>query len=108
MGSSEDVEKAEEGAASDGGGDSSSSKKEKEASSKKDKEKSGMSQSSKDDLGVCVAIGFIVLLAVIVTVVKVIIYDRFKYPHLFGGALPGEEGQNEPQEQQEELMDAVT
>ncbi len=96
MGSEEDVEKAGEAALSEVGSASEANKDSSGTTSKakpaitrqkkdQDKEKSGMSQSSKDDLGVCLVLGFIVVLAVIVTIIKIIVYDRFKYPHLFGG-----------------------
>jgi len=54
------------------------------ASKEANKEQQGMSQSSKDDLGVCVVIILIVVRAIIVTVIKAIIFDRVKYPELFG------------------------
>ncbi len=80
--SSEDVEKSAE---------DSSSKKETPV---REKEKSsGMSQSSKDDLGVFLAIGLIVALAFVAVVIKIIIYDRTKYPHLFGGGVSEEDAQ---------------
>ena len=45
---------------------------------------SGMSQSSKDDIGVCVVIILITILAIIVTVIKIILIDVPAYPELFG------------------------
>ena len=52
---------------------------------KKD-DKVGMSQSSKDDIGVCFTILAITLLAIIVTSVKIIIIDMHseQYAALFG------------------------
>ena len=49
-------------------------------------EKSGMSQSSKDDMGVCVTIILITILAVIVTSIKIVLIDMNdeKYAELFG------------------------
>lgn len=47
---------------------------------------SGLSQSSKDDIGVCVVIIAITFLAIIVTIIKIILFDRNTYPELFGGA----------------------
>ena len=61
---------------------------EKGQSNDKDKqqvqERSGMSQSSKDDLWVCVVIILITVLAIIVTVIKIILFDIHQYPALFG------------------------
>ena len=45
---------------------------------------SGLSQSSKDDIGVCVVIISITLLAIIVTIIKIILFDLSNYPELFG------------------------
>ena len=45
---------------------------------------SGMSQSSKDDIGVCVVIILITILAIIVTAIKIVLFDRQTYPTLFG------------------------
>ena len=44
----------------------------------------GMSQSSKDDLGVCIVIILITLLAIVVTAVKIVMIDIAAYPGLFG------------------------
>ena len=44
----------------------------------------GMSQSSKDDIGVCVVIILITILAIIVTAIKIVLFDRQTYPELFG------------------------
>ena len=48
--------------------------------------KQGMSQSSKDDIGVCVTILAITVLAIIVTSIKIIIIDMHseQYASLFG------------------------
>ena len=48
--------------------------------------KAGMSQSSKDDIGVCVTIILITVLAIIVTSVKIVLIDMNsgEYPGLFG------------------------
>ena len=48
--------------------------------------KQGMSQGSKDDIGVCVTILAITLLAIIVTSIKIIIIDMHseQYASLFG------------------------
>ena len=48
----------------------------------------GLSQSSKDDIGVCVVIILITILAVIVTIFKIVLFDINNYPELFGGASP--------------------
>ena len=48
----------------------------------------GLSQSSKDDIGVCVVIILITILAVIVTIIKIVLFDINNYPELFGGASP--------------------
>ena len=47
---------------------------------------SGLSQSNKDDIGVCVVIILITILAIIVTIIKIILFDISAYPELFGGA----------------------
>ena len=49
-------------------------------------QKSGMSQSSKDDMGVCVTIILITVLAIIVTSIKIVLIDMhdIKYAELFG------------------------
>jgi len=52
----------------------------------------GMSQSSKDDLGVCIVIILITLLAIVVTAVKIVMIDIAAYPGLFGG------GEAEPED----------
>lgn len=44
----------------------------------------GMSQSNKDDLGVCIVIILITVLAIIVTVIKIVLIDVTQYPELFG------------------------
>ena len=48
--------------------------------------KQGMSQSSKDDIGVCVTILAITVLAIIVTSIKIVIIDMHstQYAKLFG------------------------
>jgi hypothetical protein len=47
--------------------------------------KQGMSQSSKDDIGVCVTILLITLLAIIVTSIKIVLLDmNGEYATLFG------------------------
>ena len=46
----------------------------------------GLSQSSKDDIGVCVVIILITILAVIVTIFKIVLFDINNYPELFGGS----------------------
>lgn len=48
----------------------------------------GLSQSSKDDIGVCVVIILITILAVIVTIFKIVLFDINNYPELFGGGSP--------------------
>jgi len=50
------------------------------------KDKPGMSQSSKDDIGVCVTILAITFLAIIVTTIKIVIIDMHseQYAALFG------------------------
>ena len=48
----------------------------------------GLSQSSKDDIGVCVVIILITILAVIVTIFKIVLFDISNYPELFGGGSP--------------------
>merc|ERR1711894_340193 len=45
----------------------------------------GLSQSSKDDIGVCVVIISITVLAIIITVIKIVLFDISAYPELFGG-----------------------
>ena len=45
---------------------------------------SGLTQSNKDDIGVCVVIISITLLAIIVTIIKIILFDLSNYPELFG------------------------
>ena len=45
----------------------------------------GMSQSNKDDLGVCIVIILITLLAIVVTAIKIVMIDIENYPSLFGG-----------------------
>ncbi len=62
---------------------------------------SGMSQSSKDDLGVCIVIILITVLAIIVTVIKIVMFDIAAYPEIFGGG--GEEGEAEPETTTEKL-----
>ena len=52
----------------------------------------GMSQSSKDDLGVCIVIILITLLAIVVTAVKIVMIDIKAYPGLFGGEEAEAEG----------------
>ena len=51
--------------------------------------KAGMSQSSKDDIGVCVTILAITVLAIIVTSIKIVIIDMHstQYAKLFGNKL---------------------
>ena len=49
------------------------------------KQSAGMSQSSKDDLGVCIVIILITLLAIVVTAIKIVMIDIKAYPQLFGG-----------------------
>lgn len=49
------------------------------------KQSSGMSQANKDDLGVGIAIILITVLAIIVTVIKIILFDIKAYPEIFGG-----------------------
>merc|ERR1712037_926226 len=44
----------------------------------------GLSQSSKDDIGVCVVIISITILAIIITVIKIVLFDISAYPELFG------------------------
>ena len=46
----------------------------------------GLSQSSKDDIGVCVVIILITILAVIVTIFEIVLFDINNYPELFGGS----------------------
>ena len=48
------------------------------------KQASGMSQSVQNDIGVCVVIILITVLAIIVTTIKIILFDRQAYPELFG------------------------
>eukprot|EP00095_Tigriopus_kingsejongensis_P011410 maker-scaffold508_size152036-snap-gene-0.16 protein:Tk11410 transcript:maker-scaffold508_size152036-snap-gene-0.16-mRNA-1 annotation:"hypothetical protein" len=48
-----------------------------------DKQATGMSQASKDDLGVCVVIILITVLAIIVTITKIILFDIKQAP-IFG------------------------
>lgn len=43
----------------------------------------GLSQSSKDDIGVCVVIILITVLAIIVTIIKIVLFDIANYPELF-------------------------
>lgn len=52
--------------------------------------KAGMSQSSKDDLGVCVTIILITVLAIIVTSIKIVLIDMHSkdYAALFGNDIP--------------------
>ena len=52
----------------------------------KDATKAGMSQSSKDDIGVCVTIILITILAIIVTSIKIVLIDMHsvEYASLFG------------------------
>ena len=50
------------------------------------KTKTGMNQGAKDDIGVCVVIILITVLAVIVTVIKIILFDVTTYPELFGNS----------------------
>ena len=49
---------------------------------------SGLSQSSKDDIGVCVVIILITVLAIIVTIIKIILFDLTAYPEIFGTGSP--------------------
>ena len=46
----------------------------------------GLSQSSKDDIGVCVVIISITILAVIITIIKIVLFDISAYPELFGSS----------------------
>ena len=48
------------------------------------KQKPGMGQGAKDDIGVCIVIILITVLAIIVTVIKIILFDVTQYPELFG------------------------
>jgi hypothetical protein len=56
-----------------------------------------MSQSSKDDLGVCIVIILITVLAIIVTVIKIIMFDISNYPEIFGDGGGGGGGGEEPE-----------
>ena len=51
-----------------------------------------MSQSNKDDLGVCIVIILITLLAIVVTAIKIVMIDIENYPSLFGGGEAEAEG----------------
>ena len=71
----EDLEKGDE------------SKETKDLVEPKEKEpEKGMSQSSKDDIGVCVTIILITVLAIIVTSIKIVVIDMYspEYAALFG------------------------
>merc|ERR1711956_18576 len=46
----------------------------------------GLSQSSKDDIGVCVVIISITVLAIIITVIKIVLFDISAYPELFSSS----------------------
>ena len=61
-------------------------KGDEKAESKAVDNKPGMSQSSKDDIGVCVTILAITVLAIIVTSIKIVIIDMHstQYASLFG------------------------
>jgi len=48
------------------------------------KQQSGMSQSVQNDIGVCVVIILITVLAIIVTAIKIVLFDTSAYPELFG------------------------
>ena len=64
-----------------GGGSQPADKSNNDASKQKS---AGMGQGAKDDIGVCVVIILITVLAIIVTVIKIILFDVTQYPELFG------------------------
>ena len=59
---------------------------EKPLQQQQQQQQQGLSQSSKDDIGVCVVIILITVLAIIVTIIKIVLFDINNYPELFGGS----------------------
>merc|ERR1711948_102016 len=74
---------AEKGIGSNGAASNGSNAEKPEPTETQKQQPQGLSQSSKDDIGVCVVIISITILAIIITIIKIVLFDISAYPELF-------------------------